>query len=106
MRAVVATDVLQFVILVGGMAAASGMLIFQQGGFLPLAEQVGAAHFQITGHWSVTGAVSLFVAFLLGEMFIPTYTVRCFIARDPARPDWEWLEAASSCCCFCPWPPL
>ena len=85
MRAVVATDVLQFVILVGGMAAASGMLIFQQGGFLPLAEQVGAAHFQITGHWSVTGAVSLFVAFLLGEMFIPTYTVRCFIARDPRQ---------------------
>ena len=82
MRAVVATDVLQFVVLVGGIAAASGMLIFQQGGFLPLAEQLGQAHFQITGHWSVTGAVSLFVAFLLGEMFIPTYTVRCFIARD------------------------
>ena len=37
MRAVVATDVLQFVILVGGMAAASGMLIYEQGGFLPLA---------------------------------------------------------------------
>ena len=82
MRAVVATDVLQFVILVGGIAAASGMLIFQQGGLFPLAEQLGQTHFQITGHWSVTGAVSLFVAFLLGEMFIPTYTVRCFIARD------------------------
>ena len=82
MRAVVATDVLQFVILVGGIAAASTMLMIQHGGFLPIAHQVGTAHFEITGHWSTTRVISLFVAFLLGEMFIPPYTVRCFIARD------------------------
>ncbi len=82
MRAVVATDVLQFVILVGGIAAASVMLMIQHGGFLPIAAQVGAAHFEITGHWSTTRVISLFVAFLLGEMFILPYTVRCFIARD------------------------
>ncbi len=82
MRAVVATDVLQFVILVGGMAAASGMLMIQHGGFPAIAHQVGTAHFEIAGHWSTTRLISLFVAFLLGEMFIPPYAVRCFIARD------------------------
>ena len=32
--------------------------------------------------------VSLFFAFLLGEMFIPPYTVRCFIARSARQARW------------------
>lgn len=81
-RAVVTTDVLQFVILVGGMGTASALLVSQNGGFQPMLDYVGSDHFSLTGHWSATRVASLFVAFLLGEMLVPPYAQRCFIARD------------------------
>lgn len=82
MRAVIKTDVLQFVILVVGIAIASAMLLEQNGGFAAMARQAQAGQFALTSHWSGTQVLSLFAAFLLGEMFSPTFTVRCFVAKS------------------------
>ena len=87
-RAVVKTDVLQFVILVVGISAASAILFVKNGGFEGLSEHIDAAHFNITGHWSWIRIVSLFCAFLLGEAFVPPYTVRCFIAKNSRHARW------------------
>ena len=88
MRAVVTTDVMQFVILVGGTGLAAAMLMADNGGFAPMAERVSRAHFDITGHWPATRVVSLFAAFFLGEWLVPPYAVRCFIAKDAPQARW------------------
>ena len=82
MRAVIKTDVLQFVILVVGITIASAMLLEQNGGFAAMARQARAGQFALTSHWSGTHVLSLFAAFLLGEMFVPAFTVRCFVAKS------------------------
>ncbi len=84
-RAVVKTDVLQFVVLVGGIATASGWLLWKHGGWTALAAraEVGMSSFEIAGeHWSGMRVATLFGAFLLGETLVPPYAVRCFIAKD------------------------
>ncbi len=88
MRAVVTTDVMQFVILVGGTGLAAAMLMADNGGFATMAERVSRAHFDVTGHWSATRVVSLFAAFFLGEFLVPPYAVRCFIAQDASQARW------------------
>ena len=87
-RAVVQTDVLQFAILVGGIGTAAALLLSRNGGFEAMAAVVGSEHFSLTGHWSGMRVLSLFVAFLLGEMLVPPYAVRCFIAKDAASAKW------------------
>ena len=81
-RAVVSTDVLQFLILVVGIGAATAILVAEHGGFAAMAEAAAPGQFQVTSHWSITRFLSLFFAFLLGETFVPPYTVRCFIAQN------------------------
>jgi SSS family solute:Na+ symporter len=80
--AVVKTDVLQFVILVVGLGTAAAMLLARHGGFEQMTATAQAGQFQLTSHWSSTRLISLFVAFLLGETFVPPFAVRCFIAKD------------------------
>lgn len=87
-RAVVNTDVLQFVILVVGIGVASALLLAQHGGFEAMLAAASSGQAGVTGHWSATELLSLFFAFLLGETFAPTYTVRCFIARDREQARW------------------
>ncbi len=84
-RAVVKTDVLQFVVLVGGIATASAWLLWKNGGWTALAAraEVGVSSFEIVNeHWSGLRVATLFGAFLLGETLVPPYAVRCFIAKD------------------------
>ena len=85
MRAVITTDVLQFVILVVGIGAAAATLVVQQGGFTEMLQQTDPEHFHLTGNWSGIEVISLFFAFLLGETFVPPYAVRCFVAQDAAQ---------------------
>jgi SSS family solute:Na+ symporter len=87
-RAVVSTDVLQFVILVIGIGAASVILLAQHGGFEAMREVANPGQFEVTSHWSTTKLISLFIAFILGETFVPPYTVRCFIAKDQQHARW------------------
>ena len=88
MRAVVKTDVLQFLILIVGLGTAAVMLFSRYGGFAGIGEHVGNAPFELTSQWSSVHLIGLFFAFLLGETFIPPYTTRCFIARDAEQSRW------------------
>jgi SSS family solute:Na+ symporter len=88
MRAVVKTDVLQFVILVFGMSVASVVLLYRHGGFGGLVEKLDAAHFHVAGAWSWWNIAGLFLTFLLGETFVPPYVVRCFAAKDAQQARW------------------
>lgn len=87
-RAVVSTDVLQFVILVIGIGAASAILMSQHGSFEAMRTAASHGQFHVTSHWSATKLFSLFFAFMLGETFVPPYTVRCFIAEDKQHAKW------------------
>ena len=87
-RAVVSTDVVQFVILVFGIGVASALLLSQYGGFEAMQTQASAGQFHITSRWSRTKLFSLFFAFLLGETFVPPFIVRCFIAKDGQHAKW------------------
>ena len=81
-RAVIKTDMLQFVILVVGFSAAAALLMVKNSGFNGMLAEVGNQNFEVTGKWSTIKVVSLFFAYLLGEAFVPPYTVRCFIAKS------------------------
>ena len=87
-RAVVNTDVLQFIILVVGIGIASALLLARHGGFEAMLAAANSGQADITSHWSATKVLSLFFAFLLGETFAPPYMVRCFIARDSVQARW------------------
>jgi SSS family solute:Na+ symporter len=50
---------------------------------------VGPQPFQVINeHWSGIKIGTMFAAFLLGEMLVPPYAVRCFIARDSKQARW------------------
>lgn len=87
-QAVVKTDVVQFVILVAGIGLAAGILLSRHGGFAEMQAAAQPGQFEVSGHWTTTRVVSLFVAFLLGETFAPPYAVRCFIAKDSQQARW------------------
>ncbi|MBI82201.1 MAG: hypothetical protein CMJ81_03305 [Planctomycetaceae bacterium] len=97
-RAVVKTDVLQFVILVGGIATASAWLLYRGGGFEQIQQQLSQLPSSLTQDqpvfalsgptWSTTRVVTLFCSFFLGEMLVPAYAVRCFIAKGRRAARW------------------
>ncbi len=88
-HAVVKTDVIQFVILVVGLGTAAAILFEQHGGFEGFHDKLGSEPFQLTNDdWSAWKVASLFVAFLLGETFVPPYVTRTFIAKGPAQAKW------------------
>ena len=88
MRAVIATDVLQFGILVLGIGLASAFALSTAGGFSGLAATAQEGQFELTSQRPLLRTASLFIAFLLGETFVPPYAVRCFIARDAQQARW------------------
>jgi SSS family solute:Na+ symporter len=87
-RAVVSTDVVQFVILVFGIGVASAILLSRSGGFEAMQTAANAGQFHVTSNWSGMKLFSLFFAFLLGETFVPPFIVRCFIAKDSQHAKW------------------
>ena len=86
--AVVKTDVLQFIILVVGIATASALMLNRYGGFEAMSAVARPEQFVVTGYWSGLKIASLFFAYLLGETFAPPYAVRCFIAKDSRNARW------------------
>jgi SSS family solute:Na+ symporter len=85
MRAIVATDVLQFLILAIGIPLCLYMGIRTVGGVDAVVEAVPSSHFQLFGSVSPVKFVSLFMTFLLGETLVPPYVRRLFISRDTAK---------------------
>ena len=88
LRAVIKTDVIQFLILVVGFGIAAVVLVAQHGGMAALAEQVDSQHFQITGKWTTTRVVTFFFAVMLGETLAAPFVARCFISKDVHGAKW------------------
>ena len=82
MRAVVATDVLQFLVLSIGIPLSLIMGIYALGGIDVLQSRLPAGHLEIFGSISLVKFLSLFLTFLLGETLVPPYVRRLFISKD------------------------
>jgi SSS family solute:Na+ symporter len=85
MRAIVATDVLQFMILAIGIPLCLYMGIRAVGGVGVIVDAVPSDHFRLFGSITPVKFISLFLTFLLGETLVPPYVRRLFINRDTSR---------------------
>ena len=82
MRAVVATDVLQFLTLSFGIPLTLILGIHYVGGVEKVLLEVPAEHFSFLGNMTPLEFISLFLTFMLGETLVPPYVRRLFIGRD------------------------
>ena len=73
MKAVIATDVIQFIILFLGIPITLIFGIIHAGGISAIISKVPSAHFNIFGNTSLFGFIGLFFTFMLGEALIPPY---------------------------------
>ncbi|HXV27928.1 MAG TPA: sodium:solute symporter family protein [bacterium] len=86
MNAVVATDILQFLLLSVGIPLTLVLGWHYVGGFSAIQAAVPANHFSFT-HSSLSfwGFSSLFLTFFFGEALVPPYVQRLLISRDVTR---------------------
>ncbi len=82
MRAIVWTDIIQFVILFIGIPLTLVAGVFYVGGWSAIKAAAPAEHFTLLGGKSPLWFASLFLTFLLGETLVPPYVQRLFIAKD------------------------
>jgi SSS family solute:Na+ symporter len=83
MKAVVMTDIVQFVLLAVGMPVALILGIGRMGGVGGLTSAVPVEHLHLFNeHMTPVALVSLFLSFMLGETLVPPYTQRLLIGRD------------------------
>jgi solute:Na+ symporter, SSS family len=82
MKAVVATDVVQFLILFIGIPLTLVFSIEKAGGVEAIIHAVPQSHFSPFNNTSILGFIGLFFTFMLGEAMIPPYTQRLLIAKD------------------------
>jgi SSS family solute:Na+ symporter len=83
MRAVVWTDIMQFVVLVVGIPLALYFGVQHVGGWSALIEKVPAQHLMIsTEPMALIALASLFLTFLLGETLVPPYIQRLLIGKE------------------------
>ncbi len=83
MRAVVLTDILQFLILAVAIPLTLYFAIQQIGGISSLREALPAGHFQVPGdHFTPVAFISLFLTFVLGETLVPPYLQRLYIGKN------------------------
>lgn len=83
MRAVIFTDVIQFMVLAIGIPLALVFGIMKIGGIGALYAGAPAGHFAVPGDaFTWVGLISLFLTFVLGETLVPPYVQRLFIGKD------------------------
>ncbi len=83
MRAVVASDVLQFIILAIGMPLTLVLSVIYAGGVQNILAHVPASHFTLLAdRFTVVSFISLFLTFLVGETLVPPYVQRLLISAD------------------------
>ncbi len=83
MRAVVWTDVIQFIVLAVGIPMTLYYGLQYVGGWQALTEQVPAAHLSLpTEPLAVLALLSLFLTFMLGETLVPPYLQRLLIGKS------------------------
>jgi SSS family solute:Na+ symporter len=82
-RAVVITEILQFVILALGLPLALVFAVIHAGGVESILARIPADHLTIPGaHLSWVAFISLFLTFMLGETLVPPYLQRLLIGKD------------------------
>lgn len=82
MRAVVATDIVQFVVLAIGIPLSLYLGIREIGGFTSLISRLPPDHLNIFSNITSWQFLSLFLTFLLGETLVPPYVQRLFVGKD------------------------
>lgn len=88
MRAVVATDILQFCILVVSIPLALLFGIMNVGGVDAFVQSIPVEHITFPGNLSYITIISLFLSLLFGEALVPPYVQRLFIAKDETVTKW------------------
>lgn len=82
MRAVVLTDIIQFMVLAVGIPLVLIFGIIYLGGIEALVANVPADRWTLPGdHYTWIGVAALFLAFLLGETLVPPYVQRLLIGK-------------------------
>lgn len=83
MKAVVLTDILQFILLGVGMPLALWFGIRHVGGLDNLIATVPAGHMKLFNeHMTPVALVSLFLSFMLGETLVPPYAQRLLVGKS------------------------
>lgn len=83
MRAVVWTDIMQFIVLAIGIPLALYFGVQHVGGWSAVIEKVPADHFMIsTKPMALIALASLFLTFVLGETLVPPYLQRLLIGKE------------------------
>jgi len=83
MRAVVWTDIVQFIVLSVGIPLTLYFGIEHVGGWNEIVQSVPASHFTISLEpMALVALISLFLTFLLGETLVPPYVQRLLIGKE------------------------
>ncbi|MCG8344386.1 MAG: sodium:solute symporter family protein [Chlorobiales bacterium] len=83
MRAVIWTDVIQFVVLAVGIPLTLYFGISEAGGWESVAGAVPAGHLMLSSEPAgLLSLAALFITFMLGETLVPPYVQRLLIGRD------------------------
>jgi len=82
MRAIVYTDILQFMVLTVGLPLVLIFGVVKAGGIGTVMQAVPADHLTFLGPKTLIAFLSLFITFVIGETLVPPYVQRLFIAKD------------------------
>jgi len=80
-KAVVLTDLIQFIVLAIGLPLTLVLGILHVGSVTDFIANVPTDHFSLLGNISFIAFISLFLSFLLGETLVPPYVQRLLIAK-------------------------
>jgi SSS family solute:Na+ symporter len=86
--AVIYTDLLQFIVLAFGLTTASMVAIHRVGGVDAMTRALDPGLMSLTGDWSSSRILGIFVAFLLGEALAPYFVQRYFATKSPRETRW------------------
>lgn len=83
MKAVVASDILQFIILSIGIPLTLVISIFYAGGINEIASKIPESHFTLSGGtFTFITFISMFLTFVFGETLVPPYVQRLLMSTD------------------------
>lgn len=82
MRAIVYTDILQFIVLMVGLPLVLIFGVVKAGGVGAVIQAVPVDHLTFLGPYTLLAFLSLFFTFVIGEALVPPYVQRLFIAKD------------------------
>ncbi len=83
MQSVIVADIIQFVLLAGGMPLLLAMGLHRAGGLQAVLDAVPPAYFNPFNGTTLPGFLSMFFTMMCGEALAPPYTQRLLIGRNP-----------------------